>query len=248
MTGVDWETAYKRCSSQNDSLPDIHDVQNYDRKKLLTIWSSLKGQFTPWIAYRGCFKNSICNISTTEHLAQQSCHYIDNNTAGNCYFECQSKNLTNGGCANNPHFQCMQSKQHNSTSAKVFKNTRNKNLVETNQNQDVNYANTTFENDNQGSNLQIDNIYVEQEEEYDHLHTSRQKKVAMQADDDKYGTASYLEEDSYSTLRQNMNDEPDLDNGYSVNNMPYSKNQSGSVNSPKYDYCYQSNQRKDWLQ
>lgn len=70
----------------------------------------------------------------------------------------------------------------------------------------------------------------------------------MQADDDKYGTASYLEEDFCSTLRQNKNDEPDLDNGYSVNSMPYSKNQSGSVNSPKYDYCYQSNQRKDWLQ
>lgn len=144
-------------------------------------------------------------------------------------------------------FQCMQSKQHQSKSSNVFKNTTNENLVESNQKQNVNYANTIFENDIQGNNLQIDGIYVEKEEEYDHLHTSRQKKATIQTDDDIYGTASYLEEDSYFTLRQNKNDEPDLDNGYSVNNMLYSKNQLGSVNSPVYDYCYQSNQRKDWL-
>lgn len=77
--------------------------------------------------------------------------------------------------------------------------------------------------------------------------TSRQKRVTIQTDDDRYGTASYLEEDSYFTLRQNKNYEPDLDNGYSVNNMLHSKNQLGSVNSPEYNYCYQSNQRKDWL-
>lgn len=145
-------------------------------------------------------------------------------------------------------FQCMRSKQHQSENVKVFNNTTNKNFVETNQKQAVNYADTTFENDNQGSISQIDDIYIEKEEEYDHLHTSRQKKMTTQADDDKYGTASYLDEDSYFTLRQNKNAEPDLDNEYSVNSMAYSENQSGLVNNPEYDYYYQSNLRKEWLQ
>lgn len=136
-------------------------------------------------------------------------------------------------------FQSMQSKQHQSKKANEFNKTQIKH--------DVNHVNTTFENDNQGSNVQIDGIYVEKEEEYDHLHTSRQKKATTQTDDDRYRTASYLEEDSYFTLRQNKNDEPDLDNGYSVNYMLHSKNQLGSVNSPEYDYDFQSNQRKDWL-
>lgn len=78
---------------------------------------------------------------------------------------------------------------------------------------DVNHANTTFENDKQGCNVQIDGIYVEKEEEYVHLHTSRQKKATTQTDEDRYGTASYLEGGSYFTLRQKKNDEPDLDNG-----------------------------------
>lgn len=68
----------------------------------------------------------------------------------------------------------------------------------------------------------------------------------MQADDDRYGSASYFGDDSYSTLRQNRNVDHDLDNEYSVNSMPYSENQSSSMNSAEYDYCYQSNQRKDW--
>lgn len=106
MRGVDWETAHKFCSSQNDSLVHIHDVQNHASflKGLPPIWSSVKGHFTPWIAYRGCFKESVCNTSTRSQLTQKSCHYIDNNTAGNCYFECKSKNYTNGGCANIANF------------------------------------------------------------------------------------------------------------------------------------------------
>lgn len=102
----DWETAYKRCSLQNDSLVDIQDVQNHLSylKELPPIWSSVKGHFTPWIAYRGCFRASVCNKSTGAQLKQQSCHYISNNTAGNCYFECISKNYTNGVCANKASF------------------------------------------------------------------------------------------------------------------------------------------------
>lgn len=106
MAGVDWETAYKRCSLQNDSLIDIQDVQNHFSflKGLLPIWSSVKGHFTPWIAYRGCFRKSVCTESTRSQLKQQSSHYIDNNTAGNCYFECISKNNTNRDCANKANF------------------------------------------------------------------------------------------------------------------------------------------------
>lgn len=70
--------------------------------------------------------------------------------------------------------------------------------------------------------------------------------MTIQTDDDRYGSASFLEEDSYSTLRQNKNVNPDLDNEYSVNSMPCSENQSGAVNSPEYEFCYQTKQRKDW--
>lgn len=55
-----------------------------------------------------------------------------------------------------------------------------------------------------------DDIYVDKEEEYDHLHTSRPKKLTIQTEDDRYGSASYLEDDSYSTLRQNRMSSPIL--------------------------------------
>lgn len=96
-TGVDWETTYKHCRSQNDSLADIHDVQNHDRKTLPTIWSSIKGQFTPWIVYLGCYEESVCKPLTESQVTQKSCLQINNNTVGNCYFECKSKNYSEGG-------------------------------------------------------------------------------------------------------------------------------------------------------
>lgn len=127
----------------------------------------------------------------------------------------------------------------------MFDNTTYGGIVETNQT-DVSYANTTAGIDKTGDICHMDDIYVDKEEEYDHLHTSRPKMLTIQTEDDRYGSASYLEDDSYSTLRQNKNVESDLDNGYSVNSMPFSENQSSSVNSPEYDYCYQADQRKDW--
>lgn len=43
-----------------------------------------------------------------------------------------------------------------------------------------------------------DGIYVEkQEEEYDHLHSSRQKHITKDTKDNEYGTASYLEDNSF---------------------------------------------------
>lgn len=107
-TGVNWTTANEHCGTQSDSLVDILDVQNHFSyfNGLLPIWSSVKGQFTPWIAYRGCFYDqNICPSSTKENLTTTtSCHYLNINTVGNCYFECKSKNNTYGGCANNVHF------------------------------------------------------------------------------------------------------------------------------------------------
>ncbi|XP_052707442.1 uncharacterized protein LOC128182740 [Crassostrea angulata] len=530
--GKDWKTANEYCRSQNDSLPDIRDVQNnlsYIKEQGTTIWSSVKGQFTPWIAYRGCFYenlHSVCSLTGT-NFTNSTCHHLENNSAGNCYFECKSNIYTNGGCANtanfffglqklfclclcddtiiqnisesskcnlscgtsindgecggigyismyetinitipethfggfcltcrqksdpsdtqlysrdcneniagycvkqngrislplmlstfasywnhckeqrmyivgdtshtfcqkdnnvwtglrkykisnnnidkdscyiieihqetvnykkrnctenifflckkdidnyfvtsienakstkntktppftreisrttatisptsmttsisgalNPtiatsispspesekntaavvgasiagvvslifvaflvlcllkrrHTQCKQSSQQ-VKSAKVFHNTTYDDLVVTNQKQDVNYANVNLENDNQFERTvcNIDDVYVEKEEEYDHLHTSRQKiEATMPADDERYGTASYFEDNSYSTLGQDKNVNHDLDNEYSVNSITYSENQSSSVNSAEYDYCYQANQRKDW--
>lgn len=92
-----------------------------------------------------------------------------------------------------------------------------------------------------------DGIYVEkQEEEYDHLHSSRQKHITKDTKDNAYGTASYLEDNSYSTLRQgrNSNPEPDLDNEYST--MPSLENNGSSMGNPEYDFCYQMDQRQDW--
>lgn len=52
---VDWETAYKRCESNSDSLVSIQDIltPHSPRMEYTSIWSSVKGYFTPWIAYKG---------------------------------------------------------------------------------------------------------------------------------------------------------------------------------------------------
>lgn len=102
---VTWMTANEHCSSQNDYLIDILDVQNNlsNLKGLPPIWSSVRGQFTPWTAYRGCLKEYVCK-TVGSHSTLHFCHYIENNTAGNCYFECKSKYYTNGGCADTASF------------------------------------------------------------------------------------------------------------------------------------------------
>lgn len=52
---VNWEEANERCKSQNYSLVSIHDIRNHHSlmNGHSSIWSSVKGTFTPWIAYRG---------------------------------------------------------------------------------------------------------------------------------------------------------------------------------------------------
>lgn len=118
-------------------------------------------------------------------------------------------------------FQCIQSNQQQAKSDKVFNNTTYDDSVvkSTNQKQDVRFANTTLENCYQENICNIDKIYLEKGEDYDHLQSSRQKNVTTQADDDIYGSVSYFEDDSYSSLRQNKNVYHHLDNEYSVISM-----------------------------
>lgn len=94
---------------------------------------------------------------------------------------------------------------------------------------DINYASTTLENDDQESMYEVDDIFVEKREWFDHLHTSLHTSRPKHAtDDDGYETASYLKDGSYSTLRQNKNTstKPNLEYRYILNNMPFSKHQS----------------------
>lgn len=100
-----WETASKHCRSQNDSIVDIKDVRN-KLSFLKQIWSPVKGRFTPWIAYRGCFGDftSICGSLTAAKFTNTKCHTIVNNTAGNCFFECRSKSKSDGGCKTTSNF------------------------------------------------------------------------------------------------------------------------------------------------
>lgn len=115
----------------------------------------------------------------------------------------------------------------------------------TNQRHDGIDTSTTPDYENQNSVGNIEEMYVEKaEEEYDHLHSSRQKHLTNQTKGNEYGTACYLEDNSYSTLGQSRNPEPDLDNRYST--MPSLENNVSSVGNSEYDFCYQMNQRKDW--
>lgn len=57
-----WDEANDYCQTQNDTLVKIHDLRKLKHLDLLPIWSSIRGKFTPWIAYRGTFK-TIMNIN-----------------------------------------------------------------------------------------------------------------------------------------------------------------------------------------
>lgn len=140
---------------------------------------------------------------------------------------------------------CLQSEQQQAKRPNMFDNSTYNDLTVTNQRHNGTHTNTSSEYDNQESIGKIDDIYVEkEEEEYDHLHTSRQKHLNKDTKGNEYGTACYLEDSSYSTLGQSRNPEPDIDNGYST--MPSLENAGSSVGNSEYDFCYQINQRKDW--
>lgn len=106
-TGKDWKSTNEYCRSNNDSLPDIQDVKinlSYLRGRGAMLWSSVRGEYTPWIAFRGCFHKYLCMPLMGTHFTKSTCHHLENNTAGNCYFECKSKIYSNGGCANTANF------------------------------------------------------------------------------------------------------------------------------------------------
>lgn len=139
----------------------------------------------------------------------------------------------------------LQSKHQRAKRPKVFDNSTYNDLTVTNEGHDGTDTNTTPTYENQDSMGKIDDIYVgKEEEEYDHLHTSRQKHLTKETKNNEYGTACYLEDNSYSTLRQGRNPEPDIDNEYST--MPSLENAGSSVGNSEYDFCYQMNQRKEW--
>lgn len=124
----------------------------------------------------------------------------------------------------------------------MFDNSNYNDLAVTNQRHDGTDTDTTPTYENQGSFGEKNVIYVEkEEEEYDHLHTSRQKHLTKETKNNEYGTACYLEDNnySYSTLGQGKNPEPDLDNGYST--MLSLENNGSSVGNSEYDFCYQMN-------
>lgn len=51
---ANWEEANEHCKSQNDSLVSIQDIRSLSLTVgHFPIWSSVKGTYTPWIAYRG---------------------------------------------------------------------------------------------------------------------------------------------------------------------------------------------------
>lgn len=142
--------------------------------------------------------------------------------------------------------QCLHSEQKQVKRPNMFDNSTYDDLTVTNQRHNGTHTNSSPEYDNQEGIGKIDDIYVEKEEEYDHLHASRQKHLNKdnKGNHYEYGTACYLEDNSYSTLGQSRNPEPDLDNGYST--MPSLENNGSSVGNSEYDFCYQMNQRKDW--
>uniref|UniRef100_A0A8W8NCV7 Uncharacterized protein n=1 Tax=Magallana gigas TaxID=29159 RepID=A0A8W8NCV7_MAGGI len=133
---------------------------------------------------------------------------------------------------------CMlkKRKQQQAKHPKVFDNSTYNDLTVTNERHDGTDTNTTPTYENQDSMGKIDDIYVgKEEEEYDHLHTSRQKQLTKETKNNEYGTACYVEDNSYSMLRQGRNPEPDLDNEYST--MPSFENAGSSVGNSEYDFC-----------
>lgn len=109
----------------------------------------------------------------------------------------------------------------------------------TNRNQNNDVLTTTT------NNVPNDDIYVENEEgEYDHLHSSRPKRVVSEMEDERFATSTELENASYSTVGKIRNSVPDCDNEY--DSMAASvDNNFRSVANPGYEFCYQSRQRKD---
>lgn len=95
------------------------------------------------------------------------------------------------------------------------------------------------------NNVRNDDIYVENEDgEYDHLHSSRPKKVVSEREDERYATCTQLEDVSYFTVRKSRKSVPERDNENDNIAASFDSNFT-SVANPDYGFCYLSSEIKD---
>ncbi|XP_062601354.1 uncharacterized protein LOC134263066 [Saccostrea cucullata] len=89
-----WNMAELKCKYQNKTLPSKVDINSYNFEafEFSSVWSSLRGPFTPWITSKGCYRKS------QQFVWPFIQHSIPINTVGNCYQLCQSKDMYEGGC------------------------------------------------------------------------------------------------------------------------------------------------------
>lgn len=106
--------------------------------------------------------------------------------------------------------------------------------------EDVVYTNCIYDVlDSTAASFEMDDMYIKKEdEEYDHLHTSRQKQSTFDVEENRYGTATHLEDpQTYSTAGQTKAVDSYLENEYS--GMEPSLENLQSFENPDYDHCFQ---------
>uniref|UniRef100_A0A8W8NM25 WSC domain-containing protein n=1 Tax=Magallana gigas TaxID=29159 RepID=A0A8W8NM25_MAGGI len=80
------------CRSDNSSQIRLNTLNTSGLLTELLIrpmWTFVDGNYTPWIAYIGCFGISTLNQEHFYHTET-----IQNNTAEGCYLECQKENIS----------------------------------------------------------------------------------------------------------------------------------------------------------
>nr|XP_019928677.2 uncharacterized protein LOC109620514 [Crassostrea gigas] len=73
----------------------------------IPVWSSVKGKYTPWIAYRGCYQ--ISTLSTNQSTRSLM---VNNNSVGACYWQCKMNALKKSLCENTTGIQFGLQKSH----------------------------------------------------------------------------------------------------------------------------------------
>lgn len=87
----------ERASRPGDILVRQDNIRNPRLKTTVKLpaQSSMEGKYTPWIAYRGCYK-----ISSSPTNQPTNYYVINNNTVGNCYRQCNMKAMKNNSRGN----------------------------------------------------------------------------------------------------------------------------------------------------
>ena len=114
--------------------------------------------------------------------------------------------------------------------------------------EDVVYTNCIYDVlDSTAASFEMDDMYIKKEdEEYDHLHTSRQKQSTFDVEENRYGTATHLEDpQTYSTAGQTKEVDSYLENEYS--GMEPSLENLQSFENPDYDHCFQLQRPTYWF-